>query len=157
MTNKKYYHSEVIEFQNEDTTIAKQLTIKKLKLLTNLFKDHDKEQRKHERRILAEIDEAKKANKEVDEQEIFDRVQEELEAEGSATYIDTLAAGCVIALNAWGVKTPGSKKVTNLDVDYVEENLDYPTMARVCEIAGSMELGSTKDDEGKDQGLMTYP
>lgn len=151
MANKKYYHSEVIEFQNEDSTVAKQLTIKKLKNLTGLFKDYDKEQRAVQKRIEDEVAEAKKKNPLFDESTVYDRVQEELEAEGGNTYLDILAQGSVIALNAWGVKDVRNKKISEIDIDYVEENLDYPTMARVCEIAGSMELGNKDEaDEGKD-------
>lgn len=150
MANRKYYHSEVIEFQNGDKTLAKQLTIKKLKVLNKLFTEHDAEQRKNQRRIDQALAEEKKAHpKDFDEQDVLERVTAEIEAEGGKTYVDTLADGCVIAITSWGVTDEREKKVANTDLDYVEENLDFPTMARICEIAGSMELGK-RDDEGKE-------
>lgn len=150
MANKKYYHSEVVEFQNGDKTVARQLTITKLKILTKLFKEHDSESRKVQRRIDEEILAAKKKDPKADEQALFEEIQEQIEAEGGKTYIDTLVDGAVLALNAWGVKDNKEKNVTEVDTEYVEEHLDYPTLQRVCEIAGSMELGNkTEGDEGK--------
>ena len=151
MANRKYYHSEVIEFQNGDKTIAKQLTLKKLKIVNKIFSEHDAEQRKNQRRIDAAIAQAKQEDpKNFDEEDVFRAVSQEIEDEGGKTYVDTLADGCVIALNAWGVMNERDKKVADIDIDYVEENLDFPTMARICEIAGSMELGKRDDAEGKE-------
>lgn len=150
MANRKYYHSEVIEFQNGDKTVAKQLTIKKLKVLNKLFTEHDAEQRKNQRRIDQALAEAKKADpKNFDEQDVLEKVTNEIEEEGGKSYVDTLADGCIIALNAWGVTDQREKKVEIVE-DYVEDNLDFPTMARICEIAGSMELGKRDDSEGKE-------
>lgn len=149
MANKKYYVSENIEFQNGDKTNARQLTIKRLKLLTDTFNSHDENNRKNKRRIERAI-EAERGKKGFNEEEIIERVAKEIEEEdGDQTYIDVLMAGALIALASWGVKDQKEKNV-EVDIDYIEENLDYPTLTRICEIAGSMELGDADgDDPGK--------
>lgn len=150
MANKKYYVSETIEFQNGDETVAKQLTIKKLKLLNEIFADHEKRTQEDRKRITKAVNEAKN-KKNFDEDQVIEDALAEIEKEGnSLSYIDVLTAAALVALNAWGVKDQKGRKV-EVDAEYIEENLDYPTITRICEIGGSMELGNTGDDEGKAQ------
>jgi len=150
MSQKKYYHQEVIELQNGDLTNARQLTLKKLRLLNEIFTDHDKEQRQGQKRIEKAIEEAKKADPRVDEDEIVAEVSAQMQAEGAKSYIDVIAEGALLALTSWGVKDQKGKTV-EVDEEYVEENLDFPTMSRICEIAGSMELGNKEaGTPGKD-------
>lgn len=146
MADKKYYHSEVIEFQNDDKTVAKQLTIKRLRLLTTLFGDYEKDQTAKHKRVKDAV-EAARGSKGFNEDEIVERVAAEIEAEGGESYLDILVSGTIIALHTWGVKDQKSKSV-EVDRDYVEDNLDYPTMVRICEIAGSMELGNLEGSDG---------
>lgn len=154
MANKRYYHSEDIEFQNGDKTVAKQLTIKKLKVLTEIFNEHDKIQRANQRRVDEAVEAArqeaiKEKKPKPDEADIYFQVSEEIEAEGGKSYLDYLMEGTLVSIDTWGVKDKASKKV-EVDLEYIEDNLDFPTMKRICEIAGSMELGGVGDDEGKE-------
>lgn len=158
MANKKYYTSEVIEFQNGDKTVAKPLTLKKLKAFSEVWTEYNEGlqaasafMRKLEEDALAKD---KKLTKEtVDIEALFElakasgEVPEELE--NTPSYIDTLAATSLIALSKWGV-TNDKEKPVNVDLEYIEEELDVATLSRINEIAGSMQLGDISDDvEGK--------
>ena len=149
--NKKYYKSEIIEFQNGDKTNARQLTIKRLRLLTELFGEHEKDQNARQERLRTEVEAAKKKDPKASEEQIANRIADEIEAEGGESYLDILVSACAIALASWGVTDNKEKKV-EIDRDYIEDNLDYPTMVRISEIAGSMELGNT---EGAEPGKAT--
>ena len=150
MSQKKYYHQEVIELQNGDVTNARQLTLKKLRLLNEIFTEHDKEQRRGQKRIEKAISDAKKADPNVDEEDVINEINNQMQEEGAKSYIDVIADGALLALTSWGVKDQKGKTV-EVDEEYVEENLDFPTMSRICEIAGSMELGNKENGEpGKD-------
>src|SRR5690349_11054541 len=133
---KKYFHSEVLEFQNGDTTVAKQLTIKKLRALTEVISDFEKHQMGLNKRVSDYV--AAAAKKGVDPEEATRQVSEEIDSEDHPTYLDMLQAGTLIALNQWGVKDSKSKSIQNIDDEYIEETLDYPTMQRIVEIAGSL-------------------
>ena len=142
--NKKYYKSEMIEFQNGDKTNARQLTIKRLRLLTELFGDHEKENVARQDRVTAALAAAKKKDPKADENTIIQKISEEIEAEGGESYLDVLVRATVIALDSWGV-TDNKEKNVQIDKDYIEDNLDYPSMVRIAEIAGSMELGNLEE------------
>lgn len=154
MANKKYYTTETIEFQNGDKTIAKPLTLKKLRAFSEVWNDYTESLQKSVRYMEEIRDEAiKNGDKTPDVSKIFEakekagEVPEELT--NAPTYLDTLAQCSLIALTRWGVTT-SKEKAVEVDMDYVEEELDADTMTRICEVAGSMKLGDISDDvEGK--------
>lgn len=145
----KYYQSELIEFQNGDTTNARQLTIKRLKALTQILTEFEKQQMKLNRRISEYVEKRVKEDK-VSEELAMEEITDEIDEEDLPTYLDTLQAAALVALDQWGVKDSRAKSVQVSD-EYIEDNLDYPTLQKIVEIAGSLELGdkSTADPEGK--------
>lgn len=150
MTEKRHYHSEPIEFQNGDSCVAKPLTIKKLRDLQELFELYTDDTRKVQL-ILARVQEETQAaaGKAEEQEEIFKKAKAELKKLKALDWTDVLVRGAVIALSSWGVTTKTGGKVEEINQDYVEENLDVPTLERINEVAGNMDLGelSLKDED----------
>lgn len=157
MANKKYYTSEVIEFQNGDHTIAKPLTLKKLKAFSEVYNEYA-EAITAVTGLMEELTEKAKAegNKDPNPGKLYEAAKEAGELpddfDEGPSYLDTLISCALIALSRWGVVNDKQKAVT-VDVEYIEDELDIPTITRICEIAGSMQLGETQADEaGKAEG-----
>lgn len=152
MANNKYFKVETVEFQNGDSTLARPLVIKKYRVFMDVFAEYnDMLQRQYKgiALIASEIEAKKEAKEEFDEDAYFKERSAEYITESDASYVDTLIRGTVVALKTWGVKTESEGNIT-VDQDYVEDNLDLHEMTKICEIAGSMELGDISGDvEGK--------
>jgi len=89
------------------------------------------------------------AGKAEEQEEIFKKAKAELKKLKALDWTDVLVRGAVIALSSWGVTTKTGGKVEEINQDYVEENLDVPTLERINEVAGNMDLGelSLKDED----------
>lgn len=150
MTEKKHYHSEPVEFQNGHTTIAKPLTIKKLRLLQDLFEEYTDDTRKVQMIIAKLTDEnAALAGKPEEQEKLYAKAKADIKKLKAIDWTDVLVRGALIALNSWGVKEPTGKTVDDITQEYIEDNLDVPTLERINEVAGNMDLGelSLKDKD----------
>lgn len=155
-TAKKYYISEEIEFQNGATVVAKPLPIKKLKVLQKVFEEYGEDLRK-----LANIQQdlmnktRELQEKGEDPEPVYLEAKTKLEELNLMSYEDCLVDGALVALNSWLVKDVKGKTV-EITSEWVEDNGDQPTLERVCEVAGNMEIGQlsgkAEDSEGKAPG-----
>lgn len=146
MTEKKHYHSETIEFQNGHTTVAKPLTIGKLRLLQDLFEEFGEDTRKVQLLMAKLVDDTQKlAGKDEEQEALFKKAKADIKKMKPLSYTDTVVRGALIALNAWGVKDASMKPVDEIDLDYIENNLDLPTLERINEVAGNMNLGDVSE------------
>lgn len=153
MSNTKHFQSETIQFQNDHYTVAKPLVLSKFRIFTEIFSEYNKglrQQMKEIRKIEKEIEAELKKDKNFDRESYFEERAEQIDAESDyPSYADTLAKCSLVAIKHWGVRDRKEQSV-EVDLEYVEDNLDMDTMRRICEVAGSMKLGDIQDDvEGK--------
>lgn len=148
MTEKRHYHSEPIEFQNGHTCVAKPLTIKNLRLLQDLFERYTDDTRKVQL-VLAKLTEDTNAlaGKVEEQDELFKKAKADMKKIKALDWTDVLVEGALIALRSWGVKDAAGKTVDDISQEYVEEFLDIPTLERINEVAGNMDLGDLSQKE----------
>lgn len=161
----RLYHSEDLTFQNDHTTSARPLPIKKLKLLQKVFETHIDDQRRQAmamQEIMTAIrkeeentdPETRKSTAEMEE--LYGEHRKRLEDMDLMDWNEVLIRGSLLALNVWGVKDASGAKV-DVNREYVEDNMDVPTAQRICEIAGNFKTGElnqsgdASDAEGKAQ------
>ena len=155
--NRKHYVSEVIELQNGDQIWAKNLPIKQLKIFhkelqkwTDFLSDTQDaiKELEVEAATIAERDQR-------DYDDVLSELQKKFDREhrDGMTFIDVSANCALIALGTWTVRNEKNQTVdpANLDLDYIEENIDMTSLNRIMEIAGAMELGEVSG-EGKAKG-----
>lgn len=155
---KKHYAEEVITLQNGDEATARNLPISKLKLFHAEYKrwtDHAKEQRKIYEALAEEAKEKAAGDEEKQErilEELLDK--EEERQEDGLTYVDVATDCALIALRCWRVRASGGKTVEpdQIDIDYVQDNVDVVTLDRILQVAGAMTTGDVSDLEGKPRG-----
>lgn len=152
MGNNKYFKVEAIEFAGGEYTLARPLVIKRYRVLMEAFASYNESLRRQYKgiaKIADEIDAKKAKGEEFDEDDYFKERAAEFTSETDDSYVDTLIKGSFISLKTWGVKSQSEEDV-KVDQDWVENNLDIHEMIKICEIAGSMELGDISGDvEGK--------
>lgn len=142
----KLYKSEEIEFENGHTTLARPLTIKKLKVFQQIFEEYGNDLRRMTEILEGlqdSIHKAKQSNEPTEE--IYASAKDK--AKDYKTYNDTLCEASLVALRAWGVKDERGQAVEDIDIEYVEETLDILTAQRICEVAGNFSLGDLSDEE----------
>lgn len=156
--SKKHYAEETITLQNGDEVTAKNLPISKLKLFHKEFGRWSEHLKKQERlfEALKEEAETKAEGDEEKAQKILDdlvRKEEEREEEG-LTYVDVASDCALIALQSWRVRA--EKGITidpdEIDLEYVQENIDMITLDRILQIAGAVTIGDVNELEGKPRG-----
>jgi hypothetical protein len=147
----KHYTSEHIEFQNGDHVDARPLTLANLKKFMNLLKAHYKGL-EHKQKLIEQAVKDSQAAEAAgeDTQPIFDELSAKTDdVDDPTSWTNTLAAGSLIALRQYKVYDKDEQLITTLNSDYIENNMDVPTMTRICEIAGTMKINETEDEAEK--------
>lgn len=148
MTEKKHYHSETVEFQNGHSTVAKPLTIKNLRKLQELFELYTEDTRKVQQVMAKLVDETQAlAGKPEEQEKLFVKAKADIKKLKPLDWTDVLVRGALIALRAWGVVDANGLTVEEITQDYAEEYLDVPTLERINEVAGNMDLGELSQKE----------
>ena len=147
----KHYTSEHIEFQNGDHVDARPLTLANLKKFMVILQAHYKGMEDNKKLIEQAIKDGKAAEaKGEDTAAIFEELTLKTDdVEDPRSWPNTLAAGSLIALRQYKVYDKDEQVVTTLNVDYIENYLDIPTLTRIVEIAGSMKINDVEDDPEK--------
>ena len=147
----KHYTSEHIEFQNGDHVDARPLTLANLKKFLIILKAHYKGIEDNQKLIEQAIKDSKAAEaKGEDSATIFEELALKTDdVEDPRSWPNTLAQGSLIALRQYKVYDKDEQVVTTLNIDYIENYLDIPTMVRIVEIAGTMKINDVEDDPEK--------
>lgn len=151
MATTKLYYEEKVEFQNGHTTTARPLPIRKLKLLQSVFEDYGKDTRKVAV-IIKEVNDTITEMQERGEsiEDFVEKKNQEVEDGQFMSYEDCLVSAALIALNHWGVINEKNKNIGEVTEEYVEEELDVPTLTRICEIAGNFKTGQLDMSQPED-------